>query len=147
MRLVRISLICAAVATFVAMIPPTPASAGSPRGKLVAKINNFRAAHGLPKLRGSRSLYASSTRYSRKMARRNFFGHQARIEASARFRPLGEALEYHGGRTPQVRRTLRRLAASPAHRALLLNPSFNYIGTGYAYSRRNTFWTVHLGRR
>ena len=127
-----------------------PAQAASPARQMVKSINKVRAAHGIRPLKISRSLSRSSTRYSRRMMRAGYFGHMNRIQASSRFRSLGEVLEYRRGHRPGVRATLNDWLRSPAHRWVILNPGFRYIGAGFTRGRfrgrRATLWAAHLGR-
>jgi uncharacterized protein YkwD len=114
------------------------------------KINQIRRAHGLPKLRPSLRLFYSSHRYARRMIRRDFFGHQARIPVARRFRPAGETLAWHSGWRLRPRGTVGRWMSSPPHRAVLLSSRFTRLGVGRArgrYGRRiATMWVAHVGR-
>ena len=74
-----------------------PAATASARGSLANDINNFRAANGVHKLRVSRSLNRSATRYARHLIRTDRFGHASHIQASRRFRALGEVLAFRPG--------------------------------------------------
>ena len=116
---------------------------------MVHRVNALRASHGLGALRKSNSLERSSERYSRWMMRNDFFGHQGRIRASSTFSPVGEVLSIHAGHSKAVGRTVGAWATSPGHAAVLLGPSFRYIGTGRSYGRFNggsmTMWVVHVG--
>jgi uncharacterized protein YkwD len=117
---------------------------------LIGKINQVRAAHGLKKLRISKSLSRSSTRYSHRLMATGYFGHASRIQASRRFRRLGEVLEWRRGHRPGVRSTLRDWLNSPGHRSVILSPGFRYIGAGLARGRfrgrRAGIWVAQLGR-
>ena len=132
-------------------LPTAPAQAKKSNSRaLIAKINQVRAAHGLKQLRINKSLSRSSTRYSRRMMRSGFFGHQGRIQASRRFRRLGEVLEWRRGHRAGVRATVRDWLNSPGHRAVILSPSFRYIGAGLTRGnfrgRRAGIWVAQVGR-
>ena len=151
---IRVLFACCVAALALALPAPT-ASALSPHQVAVARqmvneVNAFRARHGRSQLRFSPSLTRSSYRYSRRMLRRNYFGHTARIQASRRFRPLGETISMHRGWRTRVRGTVRRWARSAGHRSLLLNARFRYAGAGKAKGRFGrrlaTTWTLQLGR-
>lgn len=135
--------LCAAL-----LVPATTASAGS---RLTADVNNFRAANGVHKLRVSRSLNRSATRYARHLIRTDRFGHASRIRASRRFRALGEVLALRPGWRKSGRYALRMWSRSGSHRSTLLSRRFNRIGAGRArgrFGRRMvTIWVVQVGRR
>ena len=139
------------VALFCLALPAVPAQAKtSNTKKLVNKINSVRAAHGVKPLKMNRSLNRSSKRYSGRMMRGGFFGHMGRIQASRRFKRLGEVLEWRRGHRPGVSATVRDWLNSPGHRAVILSPSFRYIGAGLTRGkfrgRRAGIWVAQLGR-
>ena len=143
----RILAASLAVVLMLAIAAP-PAQAGT-AGKMIRKINAFRAAHGVPRLHTSRSLSSSARRWSRFLIARDYLVH-----SSARprgFRVWGEALEMHSGRRARVRAALQYLKASPAHRALLLSRSYSWVGTGCFsgdfQGNGATIWTIKLGSR
>ena len=130
------------------LLPAASADAG-PRGAMVKKVNEYRAKYGLRPFRHARSLSRSASGWSRLMMSRDFFGHGAGIRAPRKFRRLGETLSIHHGHRRRVSRTVRGWLASPGHRALLLSPSFRYVGAGISYGtfrgRRATIWVLHFG--
>jgi uncharacterized protein YkwD len=144
---IRIAVACLLLAGTL-LATTTEAAAAPP--VMVQKINKVRAKHGLRALRHAPSLTRSAGAYARVMMSRDFFGHSSHIRAPRRFRRLGEAIAFHRGRRPP-RRSLRSWLRSPGHRALLLSPSFRYIGagvsTGRFRGRRATIRVVHLGAR
>src|SRR3954453_20558207 len=71
---------------------PATAHATSPAALMLKKVNAYRAAHGVPKVRFNRSPAHSAAAYSRHMMRSGYFGHARRIHASRRFRTLGEII-------------------------------------------------------
>ena len=133
------------------VVPASPASAASPEMKLLKKVNNFRAKHGLRKVRLSRSLAHSARAYSRHMMRSGYFGHSSSIRASRRFRTLGEIIEWHRGARPSPRIAFRDWVNSGPHRSVILSSQFRYAGASYATGRfngrRSSMWTMHFGRR
>jgi uncharacterized protein YkwD len=144
----------AVITVALCVLAPLPASAeaASPSTVLVRKINEFRKAHHLRPLRVSGSLRHSARAYSRRMMRRGYFGHGSRITASRRlFRRVGEAIELHRGRRARASLALRTWRRSPSHRALLLSPTFRWIGAGRTMGRfrghRSTIWVIQLGAR
>jgi uncharacterized protein YkwD len=118
---------------------------------MIKKINNVRKNHGLRPVRRAPSLARSARRYARVMMSRDFFGHGSRIRAPRRFRRLGEAIAMRRGYRGSPRRTVRQWMGSPGHRALVLSPSFRFMGAGVAKGRfrgrRTTIWVLHLGAR
>ena len=134
--------LCAAM-----LVPASSASAGS----LTHSINKFRAHNGVHKLRVSRSLNRSAARYARHLIRTDRFGHASHIQASGRFRALGEVLAYRPGWRKSGRFAVRMWARSGGHRSTLLSRRFNRIGAGRARGRFGrrlvTIWVVQVGRR
>ena len=133
------------------LIVPATASAMSPQQAMLEKVNAYRAAHGVPKVRLSRSLTHSASSYSRHMMRSGYFGHASRIHASRRYRTLGEIIEIHRGLRARVGVAFRAWVHSPPHRSVMLMSQFKFAGAGFASGRfhghRDTIWTMHFGRR
>jgi uncharacterized protein YkwD len=117
---------------------------------MVAEVNRMRRARQLRPFRYSRSLRRSARRYARWLLANDSFGHLARIQASRRFRRLGEALAWHSGLDLRIQATVRDWLHSPPHRRLLLNRRFLYLGAGKAYGPFRggdaaTIWVLHVG--
>jgi uncharacterized protein YkwD len=133
------------------LIVPAGATAMSPARAMLKKVNAYRAAHGVGKVRLSRSLSHSASSYSHYMMRSGYFGHASRIHASRRFRSLGEIIEIHRGLRAGVRTAFRAWVHSPPHRSVMLMSQFKFAGAGFASGRfnghRDTIWTMHFGRR
>jgi uncharacterized protein YkwD len=128
---------------------PAPVLASGESGRIVAKINGARSANGLAPLQRSPALTHSSRRYAGSLMDSQWFGHASAIQASGRFRRLGEVLAMHGGRALRAAATVRGWMASPGHRSLILNPGFGYAGgatgKGMFGGRRTVIWVVQLG--
>jgi uncharacterized protein YkwD len=128
----------------VADVPPESAA-------LIEKVNEIRRSSGLPTLRVSDELTGSSRGYARYMLKNDYFGHLASIHAGGNFLRLGETLAWHGGWKNRVRATVSRWMASPPHRAVLMSPTYRWIGAGRARgnmgSRRATAWVAQVGAR
>lgn len=143
----RVAAILAVASTLVFASAVAEARNPSP---MVTKINDVRKAYGLSPMRYSRSLSRSSSRFVHYLARTQQFAHSSRILASGRFSQLGEVLALTRGW--QVRRTLALAywLQSWSHRAVILNPSFRYIGAaragGHFAGSPMLFWTVQVGR-
>jgi uncharacterized protein YkwD len=128
------------------------ARATSPTRAMVHKINHFRAAHGVPRLRVSGQLHNSALAYSRRLMVRGVFSHAGRIQANDHLYPLlGEILEIHLDRHARASLAFRTWERSPSHRAAMLDPRFRWIGAGRTAGtfrgRPATIWVVHFGRR
>lgn len=132
------------------LIVPASATAMSPARAMLKKVNAYRAAHGVGKVRFSRSLSHSASSYSRYMMRSGYFGHSSRIHASRRFRTLGEIIEIQRGMRAGVSTAFRAWIHSPPHRSIILMGTFKFAGAGFVSGRfhghRNTIWTMHFGR-
>jgi uncharacterized protein YkwD len=139
------------------LAPALPASASAnararqvaAEWRLVGKVNEIRRGHGLRPLQVSRSLARSAGRYSRRLMVADVFGHAGRVQASSRFRRLGETLALHSGRRYKAGAVVRWWMRSPGHRTVLLDGSMRYIGAGGLRGRfrgrRAVIWTVHVG--
>lgn len=129
---------------------PTAGEARRSPSPMVDRINEVRSAHGLRPARYSRSLSASSARFARHLARTQRFTHASRIVANGRFSSVGEVLALMRGWEVRRAVTLAYWLRSPSHRAVLLSPTFRYVGAarvrGRFGSTRTMFWTVQLGR-
>jgi uncharacterized protein YkwD len=133
------------------LIVPASATAMSPARAMLKKVNAFRAAHGVGKVRFSRSLSHSASSYSHYMMRRGYFGHASRIHASRRFRTLGEIIEIQRGLSAGVNTAFQAWVHSPPHRSVMLMSQFKLAGAGFVSGRfhghKDTIWTMHFGRR
>ena len=146
----RIFVLCAFVACL--LVPASPATAArSAEDQMLAKINSYRAKHGLPKVRKSKSLTRSAERYSWKQMRNGYFGHASRIQASSKYDRLGEILAWRRGTRAAVRSTFRMWLNSGGHRAVIMDRGFRYAGAGLAKGRfrggKAAIWTVQFGAR
>ena len=128
-----------------------PASVPPESAALIEKVNEIRRSSGLPTMRVSEELIGSSRGYARYMLKHDYFGHLASIHAGGDFQSLGETLAWHSGWRNRVRATVSRWMASPPHRAVLMSPTFRFIGAGRARgkmgSRRATAWVAQVGAR
>jgi uncharacterized protein YkwD len=145
----RATVACAITAG--ALLLPASAAGADAEREAIDALNDVRRANGVPALRVSKGLNRSSAAYARRMLRRDFFGHGARIDVPGGFRRAGETLAYHTGWNPTPRRTVARWMASPGHRAVLLSARFRRVGMGMARGRLGstvaTTWVAHVGSR
>jgi uncharacterized protein YkwD len=142
------------LATSVALIAvsaPASAAADIPRESvaMIQKVNEARATRGLPQLQASQVLTDSARDYARYMLKSDYFGHLATINAGGNFLLTGETLEWHSGWRPQVALAFSQWMGSPSHYAILMSPSFRFVGTGRVRgrwgTRKATAWVAHLG--
>ena len=102
--------------------------------RLVAMINQVRAAHVLPPLRLDSKLERAARYHSVDMLEHGYFAHgpfAARIRSfGVSGRIVGENLAWGAGRGGQAGSVLRLWLRSPEHRNNLLRPSFRRIGLG-----------------
>jgi uncharacterized protein YkwD len=134
------------------LVPMAPAVAqASAEDQMLSKINSYRAQHGLPRVRKSKSLTRSAERYSWKQLRNGYFGHSSRIQASSKYRRLGEILAWSQGTSARVSSTFRMWLNSAGHKAVIVDRNFRYVGAGRASGRfkggKATIWTVQFGSR
>ncbi len=117
---------------------------------MVDSINRVRSEYGLSALHYSPSLARSSARFVRHLGRTNRFAHAAQIRANSRFSKLGEVLARTPGRDVRRAQALAGWLASRSHRAVLLSPSFSFIGAARTAtgSRGNkaVLWAVQVGK-
>ncbi len=121
--------------------PRTPsASLSQLESSVLTDINAFRTQHGLAKLRLSTALTSAARAHSLQMSQDGYFGHSSvdgsafwkRLQgfygsASYRYWSVGENLLWQ---SPDIDGSLalRLWAASPEHRANLMNPSWREVG-------------------
>ncbi|MGB2875380.1 MAG: CAP domain-containing protein [Gaiellaceae bacterium] len=122
--------------------------AGQLQSALFGQLNAVRAAHGLPRLRVSKSLTAAATAHSAQMARLGYFSHNSANGASflqrvaSYYRTRGYRSWYAGENivwsSPDLGATgaFQLWLASPPHRANLLNPRWREVGFGAVHSSR-----------
>jgi uncharacterized protein YkwD len=135
-------LALSAPATAVAEIPPESAA-------MIEKVNESRRSNGLHELEASEPLTASSRDHARYMLKNDYMGHLASIRAGGSFLFLGETVAWHSGWRPRVVATFSRWMASAPHRAVLMSPTYRFIGTGrvrgWLGRRKATAWVAQLG--
>jgi cysteine-rich secretory family protein len=123
---------------------------------LVARVNEFRAARGLPTLAVSDTLTAAAKWMSADMAVKDYFAHTSQDGRSPTQRMAdagypafrtwtGEDLAAGYTSTADV---LAGWVASPAHYAVLVNPEYHAIGIGRGYASGSVYgwyWTADFG--
>jgi uncharacterized protein YkwD len=117
-------LVCAGA---LALAAPAQSAAPTPmEQRLITKINQTRAAHGLRKLRLGPTLQSGSHAWSRHLMRADSFHHSSQLGAGT-----GEILAWGTCSWFTPLRAVRMWLNSPSHRALLLRRGFRYVGTGW----------------
>ena len=137
------SLALASLMVAAILLSSAPAQA-STASKMVAKMNEARAAHGVGPLNEVETLNRSSYRWGRYLMRRDWLGHASLSSAHVK----GEIIELHGGKANRIARTVRSWMRSSGHRAVLLAGRFHRVGvgktTGRFNGRRVTIWVARF---
>jgi uncharacterized protein YkwD len=143
-----------AIGTAAAMVigltaPPARAACFAfkdPEKRFMSKINRARANRGLPKLQRDRQLGKVSRKHSYEMANRRTLYHTPSSVLGSRVTrwiSLGENI----GHTRTVRRALRLMMRSPAHRANILASDWVYLGVGTVRQGRYIWSTITFEAR
>ena len=123
---------------------------------LVARINAFRAARGLPTLAVSDTLTGAAKWMSFDMGARNYFAHTSLDGRSPTQRMFDAGYPAFGTWTGEdlaagyttTADVLNGWINSPAHYAVLVNPQYHAIGVGRGYTSGSTYgwyWTADFG--
>jgi hypothetical protein len=140
----------------VASQPADGASLDSAEQDLVARINVFRAARGLPTLAVSDTLTSSAKWMSGDMSARNYFAHTSLDGRSPTQRMADAGYPAFGTWTGEDLAAgytnggdvLNGWINSPAHYAVLVNPQYHAIGVGRGYgtdSMYGWYWAADFG--
>ena len=145
----RKSLAALVVACVLLVVPG--ATQAAPAQTMLAKVNAYRVAHGVPVLHDTPTLDRTARRYAHWMLRHQHFGHDHNIHVPRRFRYVGEVLAYHTGTFPGVSMMLNAWEHSPEHNSILLDRTYVDGGFGFVEGRLNghavTVWVGHVARR
>ena len=136
--------------------PAEGASLDSVEQDLVARINAFRAARGLPTLAVSDPLTSAAKWMSGDMSARNYFAHTSLDGRSPTQRMADAGYPAFGTWTGEdlaagytsTTDVLNGWINSPAHHAVLVNPQYHAIGVGRGYASGSTYgwyWTADFG--
>ena len=116
---------------------------------MIKKVNEARRSSGLAELQTAEVLVDSARSYARYMLTKDYFGHLASIHAGGNFMFTGETLEWHSGWRPRVAFAFSQWMGSASHRAILMSPTYRFIGAGRVRgrwgSRKATAWVAHVG--
>jgi len=95
-------------------------------------INHSRAQHGLPALREHGQLNHKADQWAAKMRDQCRIFHSRLADGAPKnWRKLGENV----GRGGSITAVHNAYMASPGHRANILDPAYNYVGTGAVWGR------------
>src|SRR5947209_17941703 len=132
------------------------ASLDSTELDLVGRVNEFRAARGLPTLAVSDTLTAAAKWMSADMAVNDYFAHTSQDGRSPTQRMADAGYPAFGTWTGEdlaagytaTADVLTGWINSPAHYAVLVNPQYHAIGVGRGYATGSTYgwyWTAEFG--
>jgi uncharacterized protein YkwD len=134
----------------VMLVLPATALAGPTRAEsaLLHELNRARAAHGLEPLAFDPRLERAAHAHTSDMLRSNVFAHGAFASRMLQFRvggsTAGENLAWGAGAQGSARVLVTGWLASPAHREILLGPSFRRVGVGERVGRFQGFAGAHV---
>jgi uncharacterized protein YkwD len=135
-------LVVALMAISIAVVGASPAAAGSTReARMLVKINNARAGHGLPPLTASPDLMAAARAHTVSMAGARSLFHTTSFSSLCCWHAIGENVGY--GFT--VRGLHRQFMHSAPHRANLLDPGMHQVGVGIV-ERNGALWVTEVFR-
>ena len=144
----RIALAVAMLALAVPAGVANAEQAAGPADRMIDKMNDVRAQHGLRALRKAPKLATSSNDFAGHLIRTDSFGHGSSYFAAG-FRRSGEIIAIHRGWSRRPSPVLRQWLRSSVHRELILDRSFRYVGTGpargYFGGAPTTIWVAHFG--
>jgi uncharacterized protein YkwD len=121
-RTVLTLLLCVAA---LALSSPAQADSSRMEVRLVARINDARAAHGLHALRVASTLQRGAHGWARHLLRSDSFHHDRLTSGT------GEILAWGTCSWMKPAKAVRMWLDSAPHRELLLEPSFRKVGTGW----------------
>ena len=129
--------------TAAGLVAPAPASATTHReARLVAKINDVRASHGLRPVRISADLAAAAHAHSAAMAAQGALFHTPSFSAFCCWRSIAENV----GTGFSVRGLHHEFMRSAPHRANILAPAMRQVGVGIV-SVDGRLWVTEVFRQ
>ena len=143
--LAKISSVFAVLVLVMAMLAPTPAGAtASDEASFIARVNQTRAAKGLPALQADSQLRNLARGWSTSMQNGvcgsgNFICHASPISAGVThdWAKLGENV----GTGPDIASVMDAFIASPGHYANIVDPEFTHIGVGVVWDGGRMYTT------
>ena len=135
-------LVAALVAASLTLVGVAPASATTSReARMLNKINNARAAHGLVPLKASPDLMSAARSHTTSMAGSRTLFHTASFSSLCCWEAIAENVGYGFS----VRGLHRQLMRSAPHRANILNPRMRQVGVGIV-ERNGALWVTEVFR-
>jgi uncharacterized protein YkwD len=135
-------LVTIAILATTLLVPPG-ASAGPVReARLLTKINNARADHGLAPLRSDPALASYARVHARSMGTRGNLFHTPDFTVICCWSAMAENV----AKGDTVRELHRQFMGSAPHRANLLNPLLSEVGLGVVRVN-GTLWVTEVFRR
>lgn len=135
------------VLTATVFMPIGPAdadvNAAADEAQFVVLINQLRTSRGLNPLLVDPELVAQARQWSQVMAADNELKHASdlAVGVTANWEVLGENVGVHS--IPNLGELFQAFVKSPAHLSNLLDPRFEYVGTGVVYDGHGAIWTTH----
>ena len=137
----RISLSIALVVILMTVAAAHSATAMTVREhRLLVLVNDYRARHGLPRLRADRDVTYSAHRHSLRMAQANTLFHTSDLRSV-----VGSGATCGGeniAKARRVRSIFRLWAASAPHRANMLTTCYRRTGVGIVRARGYLWATI-----
>ena len=131
-----------------ALLVPSPAAAQLPSERMFDAINRMRAQRGLSVLRPAPLLARSAHSHASELIRRDRIYHSTGFLRGDAFDVRSEVLMLHTNGGINVPKVLRGWLASPAHRVVLLDPRWRYLGVGltegYFRRTRASMWVARV---
>ena len=138
-RPLRLLLALIGCTAILGLATPTAAPAASwGEKRLIAKINDARAAYGLRRLHLASRLNQGAHDWAAHLLRADSFSH-ARLAAGT-----GEILAWGTCNWVTPRRAVRMWLASASHRPILLRSGFRYVGAGWVKGRWRGYSCVKM---
>ena len=137
---------------------PAGATTHSYAERVLARVNQYRANHGLAPVALDRRLAQAAQAHSEDMAKRDFFEHEGsdgsempeRLARAGYFYRVAAENIAAGLASPE--KTVDRWMSSEGHRRNILIPEIREVGVGYVYLREDRgaaqyhhYWTLTLG--
>jgi uncharacterized protein YkwD len=147
-----------------AVFAPSAQASLPPWWGLYVAINETRVAHGLAPVQLAPHLHTAAQRHTDDMLGREYFAHTSPSGSTIGYRIqhygfitygawwAGETLAWGWGTVGGPSSVVHMWLLSPEHRAILLSPSYQWIGIGRAGGTflghaGSTVWTVDWGHR
>jgi len=136
--------------TLAACLPETGPPPDNPyQALMLGEINADRRAAGVPELGWSPKLGGLAAGWACILADQNAFYHRDLTAVIndpeyANFSTLGENLAF-GPRGAGVSSIENSWMNSPAHRAIMLSPSFTLVGVAYCENATQVYWVANFG--